>query len=210
MVAPRPAGTESGLQAGSSTLPFPGAFGSVTPVASPRAKLLVIVSAVLAVVAVLWLVTAMRPSQEPGAAVELSGPMPELSGADLTGGSVDPGRYRGDVVVVNFWASWCGPCRREQPGLQRLSEEYGDRAVRVIGVNFKDDSAAAREYLREFGVTYPSVQDRTGEIAFDFDVPYLPATVLVDATGELRYRLLGAQTESNVRRYVEELLADSA
>jgi thiol-disulfide isomerase/thioredoxin len=174
-------------------------------VASPRAKLLVIVSAVVGVVAVLWVVTAMRPSQEPGAAVELSGPMPDLSGRDLSGGSVGPGAYRGEVLVVNFWASWCGPCRREQPGLQRLSEAYAGRGVSFLGVNFKDDPAAAREYVRQYGVTYPSVPDPTGEIAFDFDVPYLPATVLVDASGEMRYRLLGAQTESTVRQYVEQL-----
>jgi thiol-disulfide isomerase/thioredoxin len=174
-------------------------------VASSRAKLLVIGGAVMGVVAVLWLVTAMRPSQDPGAAVELSGPMPELSGADLTGGTVGPELYRGKVLVVNFWASWCGPCRREQPGLQRLSEEYRGRGVQFVGVNFKDDPAAAREYLRQYDVSYPSVPDPAGEIAFDFDIPYLPATVLADASGELRYRLLGAQTEATVEAYVEEL-----
>ncbi|MGH2676137.1 MAG: TlpA family protein disulfide reductase [Actinomycetota bacterium] len=174
--------------------------------ASPRTKLAFIALAVVGLVGAMWAVTAARPSEQPGAAVELSGPMPELSGESVTGGTFDPDISDGDVVVVNFWASWCGPCRQEQPGLQRLSEEYAGRGAAFVGVNFRDDPAAAREYLREFEVTYPSVRDPAGEIGFDFGIPYLPATVLVDASGEMRYRLLGAQPESRIRAYVEELL----
>jgi cytochrome c biogenesis protein CcmG/thiol:disulfide interchange protein DsbE len=72
-------------------------------------------------------------------------------------------------------------------------------------VNFRDDEAAAREYVREFRVTYPSVTD-DGPLADAFGIPYLPATVVVDARGEMRYRLLGAQPEERVREYVEDLL----
>jgi cytochrome c biogenesis protein CcmG/thiol:disulfide interchange protein DsbE len=181
-------------------------------VASPRTKLFAIIGAVLGVVAALWLVAARQTPDDPGAVVELSGPMPELAGPAVTDGTVGQDLYRDEVVVVNFWASWCGPCRLEQPGLQRLWEEYGDRGVEFVGVNFRDDPAAAREYLREFAVTYLSVVDADGRIAHAFGVPYLPATVLVDASGELRYRLLGAQTETNLRHYVEQLLdaAESA
>jgi cytochrome c biogenesis protein CcmG/thiol:disulfide interchange protein DsbE len=108
--------------------------------------------------------------------------------------------------VVNFWASWCGPCRREQPGLQRLWQEYRDRGVQFVGVNFKDDPAAARAYVEEFGVTYPSVTDPSAVLAHRFGVPYIPTTILAEH-GEMDYRLLGAQTETTLRRYLEELLA---
>jgi thiol-disulfide isomerase/thioredoxin len=149
-----------------------------------------------------------RDPQTPGQAVEASGPMPAISEPALDGGRITPTTYRGDVVVVNFWASWCGPCRKEQPGLERLWGEYEERGVQFLGVNFRDDPAAALTYLDEFEVTYPSVED-DGVIAHRFRVPYLPATVLVDRSGQMRYRLLGAQDEAVVRGYLEELLREA-
>ena len=176
---------------------------------SPRTKLALGGIAVVAVVGGAWLLTAMRASDEPGAVAELSGPMPEVAGEGVAGMALEPADYRGRPVVVNFWATWCGPCRREQPVLQRLAEEYDGR-VAFVGVNHTDDKAAAREYIRQYGVTYPSVFDPAGKVAFDFEVPYLPATVIVDAKGQLRYRLLGAQPEARFRRYIDAVLPSSA
>jgi cytochrome c biogenesis protein CcmG, thiol:disulfide interchange protein DsbE len=178
-------------------------------VASERTKLALGGLAVILIVAGAWALTAMRATDEPGAVVELTGPMPELAGESVAAGTVGPDDYRGRPVVVNFWATWCGPCRREQPALQRLAEEYDGR-VAFVGVNHTDDRAAAREYLRQYGVTYPSVFDPVGEVAYDFEIPYLPATVIVDADGRLRYRLLGAQTETGFRRSIDAALPASA
>jgi thiol-disulfide isomerase/thioredoxin len=173
---------------------------------SPRAKLLLLALILLGAVAALWAVTALRPSDEPGTTVEAEGEMPAISGTTLTGESISPDLYRGKVVLVNFWATWCGPCRREQPALQRLWEEYEDRGVQFIGVDFMDDDAAGREYLREFAVTYPSVTD-DGQLSNGFGIPYLPATVIVDRGGEMRFRLLGEQSEASLRAPLEDLLA---
>jgi hypothetical protein len=81
--------------------------------------------------------------------------------------------------------------------------------VQFIGVNFQDDEAAAESYLEEFDVQYPSVEDPTGIIAHEFNVPYLPATVLVRDDGEMRRRIAGALTETEFRGHIEDTLAES-
>lgn len=145
---------------------------------------------------------------------ELSERLPVLRGSTLTGGELTPADYRGDVVVVNFWATWCGPCRREQPALQRLWEEFSGRGVSFVGVNYRDDPAAAREYLREFDVTYPSLEDPAGAYADDFGFVGLPDTYLADRTGTMRYAVIGpigeesGVDEDDLRGLIEELLAD--
>ena len=176
--------------------------------ASARTKLLVIALVPVSLAALFLLVRLLRPSQEPGAVVEVSGPMPVLEGTTRTGEKLDPASYRGKVVVVNFWASWCSPCREEQPALEGLWREYEGR-VQFLGVNYRDDDDAAREYLREFDVTYPSVEDRDGSIGHRFGVPYLPATILADRAGQMRYRLLGVQSGATLRGYIEELLGET-
>ena len=124
------------------------------------------------------------------AITEISGPMPALSGQALQGPTLSGADYRGHVVVVTFWATWCGPCRREQPELNAVQAAHD--GVVFIGVNYRDDSAAARAYLKEFGVAYPSLSDPAGSLAYRFGVPYLPSTIVVDATGRMRYRVVGA------------------
>jgi thiol-disulfide isomerase/thioredoxin len=138
----------------------------------------------------------------PGGIVEVSGPMPELSGETLQGGVLSPSDYAGRVVVVNFWATWCGPCRREQPELSAVQAEQGPDGAFFIGVNFRDDEAAARAYLEEFDVGYPSLTDPSGAIAHRFGVPYLPATIVVDPAGEMRFRAVGALDAAALRELI--------
>ena len=138
----------------------------------------------------------------------LSEPMPRLEGPDLMGGSLDRSDYRGKVVLINFWASWCDPCRDEQPGLESLWKELGPEGVRFVGVDYRDGEGPAQRYLAEFDVTYPSLLDPNGAIGAAFDIPYLPATVLVDREGQMRYRLAGAQETGFVRRLLSAMLAE--
>jgi DsbE subfamily thiol:disulfide oxidoreductase len=170
----------------------------------------VLLAGLVAIGGTLVAVVARSERRPPESAVEVKGPMPRIDRGALTGGRVAPELFQGNVTLVNFWASWCGPCRLEQPGLERLWGELQGQGVQFVGINFQDDRAAALAYLDEFDVTYPSVTDREGVLAYRFGVPYLPATVLVDARGEMRYRLVGAQTETTLRRYLTELLQEQA
>ena len=146
------------------------------------------------------------PNLEGGA---YSGPMPQVSGTTLTGGRVSPADYRGKVVVINFWAAWCGPCRLEQPILQDAWEERREDGVFFLGIDYNDDPAAARAHVREFGVTYPSLEDPDKRITgVEFGVAGVPATIVADRTGEMRYLFIGAVSEAELTAALDELTAE--
>jgi thiol-disulfide isomerase/thioredoxin len=153
-------------------------------------------------VALLLLLTACAaPAVRPAAAVqEVSGRMPALEGSTLAGGTLSSSDYAGRVVVVNFWATSCAPCRDEQPILSAAQSRAGEDGPFFIGINHREGADAARDYLDEFDVRYPSLGDPAGDLAFRFGVPFLPTTVVIDAEGRLRYRITGAIDE--------EMLAD--
>jgi DsbE subfamily thiol:disulfide oxidoreductase len=138
---------------------------------------------------------------------EVDEPLPRLTGPTVQGGVADSLDLRGGVAIVNVWATWCGPCRREQPALQRLYERYGDRGVSFLGINYRDDEAAARAWVVEFGVSYPSIVDRSGAFADDLEFLALPDTYVVDRDGRVRYAVFGETDERELEPLIQELLA---
>jgi cytochrome c biogenesis protein CcmG/thiol:disulfide interchange protein DsbE len=144
---------------------------------------------------------------EPRPAVLGSAPLadrtPEQFEADLRG-------LRGRVVVVNFWASWCEPCRTEMPMLERVSRDYARRPVTVVGVDAGDGRAAAEAFLRRAGVSFPTVFDPGGVqsgIASRWSVTGLPQTWFLAKDGSRSSRYAGAIPEAELRARVDELLA---
>jgi cytochrome c biogenesis protein CcmG, thiol:disulfide interchange protein DsbE len=124
----------------------------------------------------------------------------------------DLASLRGRVVVVNFWASWCVPCREEMPALEEVSRGYAEagKAVTVVGVDASDVRADAARFLTEVGVTYPTVYDRQGlrgGIAAGWSVTALPQTWFVARDGSRAGRIAGRVTVAELRSRVDELLA---
>jgi DsbE subfamily thiol:disulfide oxidoreductase len=121
----------------------------------------------------------------------VTGEMPAVEGPTLDGGTLSPSDYSGRPVVVNFWATWCAPCKRELPLLADLARREGSR-VAFIGVDYKDQDGPARGWISRYGVPYANVGDPDGDLANAFGVSVgLPTTFVVDATGELRFRVMG-------------------
>jgi thiol-disulfide isomerase/thioredoxin len=114
---------------------------------------------------------------------------------------------RGRILVVNFWASWCGPCRAEQPALSAVARAWRDRGVVFIGVNVQDTRAAALAYVDEFQVPYQSLLDRSAQIAAKLPAVALPTTFILDRDGVIAYQLTGKTTVPILRARLDGLLA---
>ncbi len=126
----------------------------------------------------------------------------------LGGGTWRMGEHRGQVVLVNYWATWCGPCREEMPGLARLSRELGPKGFAVVGVALDEGGEEkVRRFVEELRVDYPvTMPEKMSQM--EFGLEGLPATVLVDRHGRVAKTYVGAVREQDFREDVEALLAE--
>jgi thiol-disulfide isomerase/thioredoxin len=118
---------------------------------------------------------------------------------------VSSGRIADGPTVVTVWAVWCVPCRKELPELETLAGDYDDRFA-VVGVNNGDDPVAARAFLDEIGVTFPQYRDPLARLTSALDIVSVPATLVVDAAGNVTWRHLGAVDIADVRAEVDRVL----
>ena len=132
--------------------------------------------------------------------------LPRLEG----GASAALADYRGTVVVLNYWASWCTPCRRESPLLERWQRRLAKRGGTVLGIDSLDVTADARAFVREFGLTYPMLRDRDGETQRRFGVSGYPETLIVDRDGRIAALQRGPVDDAFLRRSVLPLLGEAA
>ena len=121
---------------------------------------------------------------------------PDFTGTSLTGTPISLASYRGKVVVLNFWGSWCNPCRSEAPTLAVLDEQYGPKGVSFLGDDVGDTTANALAFTRSVGITYPSVNDASYSVVQQFGqvapVNDTPTTVVIDRTGHIAGLVIGA------------------
>jgi thiol-disulfide isomerase/thioredoxin len=136
---------------------------------------------------------------------------PHVTGTMLSGGKFNLTAQRGNLVVLNFWGSWCAPCRREAPTLAALARHFKDKPVRFIGDDVQDAPANAAAFERTFGIGYPSLNDPGEQVALAFHgaVPPvgIPTTLLIDGNGHIAGRVVGEVTYNGLRALITKILA---
>jgi thiol-disulfide isomerase/thioredoxin len=137
-------------------------------------------------------------------------PTPPLATQAIDGKPVDLKSLHGRVVLVNFWATWCEPCKDELPSLVKLKEEMAGRPFELVTVNYGEFPDKINQYLARSGLKLPVLLDTQNEVSKDWKVGGLPMTFLIDARGRVRYSVFGerAWNEGEPRMLVEKLLAE--
>jgi len=136
---------------------------------------------------------------------------PEFTATTLTGSPLSFSSYRGKVVVLNFWGSWCVPCREEAPALSAAAAQYQPSGVSFLGVDVRDTTASAEAFARNFHVTYPSISDTSSLITQDFTavVPIAgtPTTLVIDRTGHIAGAVFGTATYQELTAILAKVTA---
>jgi cytochrome c biogenesis protein CcmG/thiol:disulfide interchange protein DsbE len=137
------------------------------------------------------------------------GPARDFSLSLFDGSVLRLADLRGKTVMVDFWASWCPPCRQEAPVLAKVYQAYQGKGVEFVGIAIWDTEKRARDFLRLFGVAYPNGLDAQGRTAIDYGVTGIPEKYFIDPNGVLVRKFVGPMSEGALRQILEGLLAGS-
>jgi len=134
---------------------------------------------------------------------------PDFSLADSTGRTIRLQDYRGRHVFLNFFATWCGPCRDEMPGMERLHRMYKGKGLTVLAVDLQESARQVARFIRELKLSFPALLDPSGSVSHEYAVRGLPVTYLIAPDGRIVWRAMGAREWAGptVRRYFAALLA---
>ena len=192
---------------------MPPSVPESTEVRNPRTNLRVAVAtaiglAVIGFVAIMgWGLSNKESVTGLSGATRIGRPAPQFVLKLFDGAEVELSQFDGPVVV-NFWASWCAPCREEALGLERTFQRFREDSVGFIGVDVQDSEESAIAYLQEFDVTYPNGMDTDGTITVDYGVVGLPVTFFIGTNGIIERRWVGSIPESQIVAWVRELLTN--
>lgn len=173
-----------------------------------RARLL---AGVIAAVAVIVALLAAGLGRDPSVIVSplVGRAAPNFTLPQLDGPPVTLSKLRGQVVVINFWASWCTECKVEQAALNQTWQRFRDSGVVMIGVNFEDSTGAARGYVRTADVTYPVVEDTDSRTALAYGVRGVPETFVVNQSGRVVNRVIGPVGAATLASEINSVLASA-
>ncbi|HKE65742.1 MAG TPA: TlpA disulfide reductase family protein [Micromonosporaceae bacterium] len=174
-----------------------------------RGILLGVVAAVVSAVVVL-LSTGLGKDPSVVASPLVGRVAPDFTLSQLNGPPMTLSKLRGQVVVVNFWASWCTECHTEQAALDQTWQQFQDSGVVVVGVNFEDTTGDASDYVRTAGVAYPVVEDTDSRTALAYGLRGIPETFIVDKTGRIVDRIIGPVDATKLSSEINEVLLAGA
>jgi peroxiredoxin len=125
------------------------------------------------------------------AALDIGQLAPDFTLKSTQGENLNLTEQRGQIIVINFWASWCGPCRKEMPILESLHSKYNSLGVSVWGVNVEQENQAGKDFLADLNLSFPIFFDSSNKIAADYQVEAMPTTVIIDRNGQVRHVFRG-------------------
>lgn len=131
---------------------------------------------------------------------------PDWSGTDLDGHPIALKDYKGKAIFLNFWASWCGPCRAEQPGVDEIAKKYKPMGVEVIGIDIRDNLDQAKIYRDEFKMPYPSIFDQAARLAYAYQIDAPPSSVFINTKGVIVFKITGALGKDNYEQIIRDKL----
>lgn len=158
--------------------------------------------AILVAAAIFGVTLARRGETQPR-----SGPAPDFPIETFDGETLMLSDLKGSIVILNFWASWCAPCRAEAPALQNTWENYRDRGVIVLGVAYADNGPKSLEFIDEFGMTYPNAPDLGTRISEAYHIQGVPETFVIDREGNIHRFIISVVTETMLSDILDEMLA---
>lgn len=138
--------------------------------------------------------------------VEMNRPAPNFTLAAMGGGDLQLSDFKGKVVLLNFWATWCEPCVREMPAMQAVYEEYRDKGFEILAVNLGQDEGTVRRFIESVGGKFPVVYDITGGVGDTYLVRNMPTSYFIDRNGVVRHQLEQEMTEERITELVLDLL----
>jgi peroxiredoxin len=145
-------------------------------------------------------------SSEKASALELGKEAPNFELKDFQGNSVSLEDYKGKGVLINFWASWCTPCKEEMPALNNLHKKYKDKGVEVIAINAGDTELVAKTFTEKMNLEFPVVLDSKGAVQKAYKVVPLPMSFTIDKDGKLTNVITGERTEEQFEEFFKELV----
>ncbi|MCY3946925.1 MAG: TlpA disulfide reductase family protein [Anaerolineaceae bacterium] len=178
----------------------PAAGAEARPAARNHPGLLVLTAVVL-LLSVFFGIAFSRNSTQPEAGVA-----PDFEVTTFAGETLRLSDLRGQVVVLNFWASWCGPCRVEAPVLQAVHERWRERGVTVMGIAYIDVDRHSLAFIEEFGLTYPNAPDRGNRVSDRYNIQGVPETFVIDQQGDIAHFFYAAVNQTALEKVLAQLL----